>query len=108
MFTFSQPVSSRVSRMRAASSFPLSSTEAAVFGIPLVHTDPIPGCETRNAAFFQERGMSLRAQGTEEIVQTTVNLMNNGLARQAMCQAQKNTINPYAARDIIDEVLRRG
>ena len=68
----------------------LSSTEAAVFGIPLVHTDPIPGCETRNAAFFQERGMSLRAQGTEEIVQTTVSLMNNGLARQAMARMEKN------------------
>ncbi|MGN1249200.1 MAG: glycosyltransferase [Candidatus Spyradocola sp.] len=86
----------------------LSSTEAAVFGIPLVHTDPIPGCETRNAAFFQERGMSLRAQGVEEIAQTAIGLLGNDLARQAMRQAQKNTINPYAARDIIDEVLRRG
>ena len=26
----------------------LSSTEAAVMGIPMVHTNPIPGCETKN------------------------------------------------------------
>ena len=50
----------------------------------------------------------LRAQGVEEIAQTAIGLLGNDLARQAMRQAQKNTINPYAARDIIDEVLRRG
>lgn len=30
----------------------LSSTEAAVRRVPLVHTDPIPGCETKNRAFL--------------------------------------------------------
>ena len=29
----------------------LSSTEAAVIGIPLIHLTPIPGCETRNRIF---------------------------------------------------------
>ncbi len=36
----------------------LSSTEAAVKNIPIVHTAPIPGCETRNAEFFHYHGTS--------------------------------------------------
>lgn len=86
----------------------LSSTEAAVFGIPLVHTDPIPGCETRNAAFFQQHGMSLRANGAEEVAATAIYLMRNEPAQQAMRQAQKNTINRFAAQQIVEEVLHRG
>ncbi len=37
----------------------LSSTEAAVSRIPMIHTNPIPGCENRNLAFFEERHMSV-------------------------------------------------
>ncbi|MFR7377325.1 MAG: hypothetical protein ACLUTZ_10315 [Oliverpabstia sp.] len=37
----------------------LSSTEAAMMRIPMVHTNPIPGCETKNVEFFQKHGMSI-------------------------------------------------
>ena len=37
----------------------LTSTEAAVKNTLLVHTDPIPGCETINAAFFGRLGLSV-------------------------------------------------
>jgi len=36
----------------------LSSTEAAAKKIPIIHTAPIPGCETKNAEFFHYHGMS--------------------------------------------------
>lgn len=36
----------------------LSSTEAAVSRTPIIHTAPIPGCETCNMEFFHARGMS--------------------------------------------------
>lgn len=85
----------------------LSTTEAAVLNVPLIHTDPIPGCETRNAAFFQERGMSLRAYGTEEIATTAASLLKNPETGAAMCAAQRRTINPNAARDIVDDILAR-
>ena len=85
----------------------LTSTEAAALNVPLIHTDPIPGCETRNAAFFQEHGMSLRAVGTEEIAQTAASLLYNAPLQQAMIQAQAKTINAYAARDAIDLALER-
>ncbi len=37
----------------------LSSTEAAVAEIPLIHINPIPGCETCNTRFFASHGMSV-------------------------------------------------
>jgi processive 1,2-diacylglycerol beta-glucosyltransferase len=37
----------------------LSSTEGAASGIPMVLISPIPGCESRNAAFFAQRGMAI-------------------------------------------------
>ena len=50
--------------MRAADLFVtkpgcLSSTEAAVCGIPIIHVCAIPGCETYNAEFFSGSGMSI-------------------------------------------------
>ncbi len=41
----------------------LSSTEAAVLGVPLLHISPIPGCESRNLKFFAGRGMSYNSLG---------------------------------------------
>ena len=86
----------------------LTSTEAAVFGVPLIHTDPIPGCETRNAAFFSERGMSLQACGREEIVRAASRLLNDPDACARMRAAQAQTLNRHAARDIADIVERGG
>lgn len=39
----------------------LTSTEAAVAGIPLAHTRPIPGCEDCNQAFYNGHGISISA-----------------------------------------------
>lgn len=86
----------------------LTSTEAAVFGVPLIHTDPIPGCETRNAAFFSERGLSVQACGREEIVRAASRLLNDPDACARMRAAQAQTLNRHAARDIADIVERGG
>ncbi len=86
----------------------LTSTEAAVFGVPLIHTDPIPGCETRNAAFFSERGLSVQACGREEIVRAASRLLNDPDACARMRAAQAQTLNRHAASDIADIVERGG
>ena len=44
----------------------LSSTEAAVMGVPLIHLPPIPGCETKNANFFYTYGMSYRIDASRQ------------------------------------------
>lgn len=80
----------------------LSSTEAAVSGIPLVHISPIPGCETRNAAYFQEHGMSLPCEATPQGVSAILELLNSDTDRSAMTHCQRQHINPLAAKQICD------
>lgn len=78
----------------------LSSTEAAVMGIPLVHYSPIPGCESFNVRFFQEHGMSVPAD-EHNLFKTAMQLMEPACA-QAMIQNQKKYINAAATVEIGD------
>ena len=43
----------------------LSSTEAAVAGVPMLHSGPIPGCETKNRRFFKNHGISVALKQLE-------------------------------------------
>ena len=83
----------------------ISSTEAAVTNIPLIHIMPIPGCETKNAAFFSEKGMSLYAKTTEQAAEFADSLINNPNKAERICDMQRQQINPNAARDIAAYVL---
>ena len=55
----------------------LSSTEAAVKRIPLIHTMPIPGCENKNANLFEKKGMSIVAKDIDEVVSKTIYLLEH-------------------------------
>lgn len=83
----------------------LTSTEAAVAGIPLAHTHPIPGCEERNVAFFTARGMSISDKREEQIVQKGLELMADTQAIDKMLARQKKYANPNAAGDICEFIL---
>ena len=85
----------------------LSSTEAAVRNVPLVLTDPIPGCETKNAAFFESHGMARLAK-SENAAACAVSLARDAVAIEAMLAAQRNTIHAHAARDSVDYILAHG
>lgn len=78
----------------------LSSTEAAVSGIPILHTAWIPGCETQNARYFKRHGMSLAGELTEEILQKAEQLVRDGDAAAQMVYDQQRQINGHAAADI--------
>ena len=84
----------------------LTSTEAAAKRVAMIHTAPIPGCETINAEFFASRGMSVRCMTAEDAVESGIRLAEDPLRREAMRLAQEREINAFAARDIVDEVLR--
>ncbi len=84
----------------------LSSTEAAVAGVPLVHINAIPGCETKNAVFFAENGMSVNAKSIPEAAEAARELLACPWKRDAMRRAQYAVINPYAARDISEVIVR--
>jgi len=57
----------------------LSSTEAAMMRIPMVHTNPIPGCETKNVEFFQKHGMSIGKRSFVGQVRTGEKLLERGI-----------------------------
>jgi len=78
----------------------LSSTEAAVMGVPLIHLPPIPGCETRNRDFFASRGMCLPAGETEEELIDALERLQDADMRCRMRENQRKYISPTAAADI--------
>lgn len=85
----------------------MTSTEAAVANVPLVHTMVIPGCETRNAAFFESMGMSLNAATLEEAARLAEMLAWDGEQAQEMLLRQCKTLEPYAADKIVT-LIRQG
>ncbi|MGN1095541.1 MAG: hypothetical protein ACI4QR_04060 [Eubacteriales bacterium] len=86
----------------------LSSTEAAVSNTPFVSVKSIPGCETKNAEFFSSRGMSVNASGNDEAIEYAVKLAHDDLLAERMRLSQRQTINPFAARDIVQTVISNG
>ncbi|HWR30820.1 MAG TPA: glycosyltransferase [Negativicutes bacterium] len=75
----------------------ISSTEAAVVNVPLVLAMAIPGCETKNAKFFEEHGMALSAGSVEEAAQYADLLVDFENIAEAMCVAQREHIDPHGA-----------
>lgn len=78
----------------------LSSTEAAVCGIPILHTAAIPGCETCNAEFFQATGMSSLCHTPDEALQKARELLSNPEQAAQMIQCQQERIEKFAAAKI--------
>lgn len=82
----------------------LTSTEAAAKNIPMIHTDPIPGCETKNAGFFSERGMSLVSSSVAEQLKMADLLCSDESRRNEMLLAQRRHVNPNACGEICNFV----
>lgn len=82
----------------------LSSTEAAVAGIPMIHIPPIPGCETRNVDFFARHGMALPIRSLKFQLLPMLRLMEDENQVQEMKENQAKYINQRASEDICDFV----
>ena len=106
-FTKEVPLWMRASDAVISKAGGLSSTEAAVAGVPLVHLLTIPGCETKNAAFFEARGMSRRTKNETEAAEAAVSLVRDGAAADAMRTAQRRNIRADAAQRVLDYVAGR-
>lgn len=78
----------------------LSSTEAIVRRVPLIHTDPIPGCETKNRAFFVSRGMSVTGTHQKELADAGISLAKDDARQIAMRDAQRENSHPQAGTAI--------
>lgn len=80
----------------------LSSTEAAVCGIPILHTAAIPGCELYNAEYFSTHGMSHVCNNPSEILTLAVELLSDKNKCAGMVECQQHVINGAAAANICE------
>ena len=78
----------------------LSSTEAAVCHVPILHTSTIPGCESCNAEYFAGHGMSISENLTDELPHIVEEVLQNPDKGAEMVACQKKIINATAAADI--------
>lgn len=92
----------RASRLFITKPGGLSSTEAAVRNVPILHTSVIPGCESYNARYFEEHGMSVWAQTIDEMVRQADRILEDNVVGLKMTECQQQWINPRAAADICD------
>lgn len=93
--------------MRAADIFVtkpggLSSSEAAVSGVPIIHTAAIPGCETFNMRYFYECGMSESWDLSKKGLYEALKRLCDERVRHSMVSNQQRISNPNAAREICE------
>ncbi len=79
----------------------LTSTEVIVKNRPLVHTAPIPGCETKNMEFFMEEGMAFHSKKIANQIEQGRTLLYNQEIRNDMLENQRKNAKLNAAKDII-------
>lgn len=99
-FTREVPVYMRAANVLLTKPGGLSSTEAIVTGIPLVHTTPIPGIETENLNFFTAQGLSLTGEDAAGCAEAAVHLVHDAGRRELMLKRQRETARPGAADHI--------
>lgn len=85
----------------------ITSTEAIVKNIPLIHTLPIPGLENHNAQFFHQHGMSYFTTDIPQQVAVAKRLCENATYRERMLRNQRANANPHSSDDVIDLILRK-
>lgn len=83
----------------------LTSTEAAVKGIPMIHTNPIPGCETKNRNFFSERNLSIPSSNFGRQVYEGRKMLHSEELKNHMREAQRKVI-PNDASEKIYRLLK--
>ena len=80
----------------------LSSTEAAVLGVPLIHLSPIPGCETYNMEYFVRRHMSVAVCDPTKELPDVLRRFADGTLSAQMKAAQRACIDRRATEHLCD------
>lgn len=79
----------------------LTSTEALTIGTALIHTAPIPGCESKNARFFWSHGLSAFARSTAKQVAWGKYLSEHPEEREKIRKNQKEYAKPDTAKNLV-------
>ena len=82
----------------------LSTTEAAVKTIALVHTAPIPGVETANVEFFRKNGLAVTGDTLEELMHNAMPLLESEQTRAEMRARQSAVIHRRTDLEICDYI----
>lgn len=85
----------------------LSSTEAAVARVPLVHLLAYSGCETENARFFSALGASVHAKSVAQAAQAAWRMVREPSFAEAVRQRQRENF-PLDAADRIAALVAVG
>ena len=80
----------------------ITSTEAIVKNIPLIHSEPIKGVEDQNALFFHYHGMSYRSLDPVYQSKVAMRLCDDKEYRQRMLDAQKLNRCPDTCKRIVE------
>lgn len=83
----------------------LTSTEAAVSGIALIHLLSVPGVENANVDFFSSHGMSVYAFDMQEAADQALSFLAYPDRCIRMKQAQERNVYPDAADQIVKKVI---
>lgn len=85
----------------------LSSTEAAVTGVPMIHMSSIPGCETKNLRYFESHGMSLSLKHIR--IEQALDRLKNKQERTDMINNQRRYISSSAGRicDLLERMAEK-
>lgn len=78
----------------------LSSTEALVANVPLIHIAPLPGGEPHNREFFVTHGLSLQADSQNQL-EVAITSFQQPTLRAMMCANQHKYAKPNAASDVV-------
>ena len=84
----------------------LSSTEAAVKGLPLIFLDAVPGCETCNLNFFVKNGFAESVDTVEGITELVRRYAEDKELRDKMSERLRANFSGNAAEIICDRMER--
>jgi len=83
----------------------LSTSECLALGLPMILTAPIPGQEERNADYLLEEGAALKAIDVLALRLRAGALLRDPPRLASMAARASAIGRPYAARDVLDQVL---
>ena len=86
----------------------LSTTEAAVKGLPMVFVDTVAGCEEYNLQCFTSMGGAVTADSEEELAQLCLELMQSESRREQMVSALEMLPRQNAAQCICHTMCVNG
>jgi len=85
----------------------LSSTEAAVKGLPMAFIDAVPGVEPKNMEFFVKLGGGVTADDEDELVKLCLNLLADEEKTEKMSAALKSRFSFEASEKIYSFVMQK-